>query len=120
MEKANRPTSAATDVAEFLSDLDGGVFDTALSTALSQSAAAAVDHEKMAEVTIKFKIQKIPGTHQVRIGHNLKFTKPTSLGKTSDEVEGATVLHVGQYGALSLAQPSLLERSKQTSIPGAN
>lgn len=120
MDKSNRPTSAATDVGEFLTDLDGGVFDTALSTALSQSAAAAVDHEKMAEVTIKFKIQKIPGTHQVRIGHNLKFTKPTSLGKTSDEVEGATVLHVGQYGALSLAQPSLLERSKQKSIPGAD
>lgn len=115
-ETSNRPTSAATDVSEFITDLDGGVFDAALSTALSQSAAATIDNGKQSEVTIKFKILKITGTHQVRIQHDLKFTKPTSMGKTSDEIGGTTVLHVGQYGRLSLAQTSLLERSKQSSL----
>lgn len=38
------------------------------------------------------------------------------MGKTSEEASSATVLHVGKYGCLSLAQPSLLEQ-KQTKIP---
>lgn len=48
----------------------------------------------------------------MRIAHTLTFTKPTSMGKSSEETDGATVLHVGKFGALSLAQPSLLEREQ--------
>lgn len=106
----NRPASAATDVSEFITDLDGGMFDRLLSIALSESAAAVVDHEKSGEIVIKFKLAKIAGTSQVRIGHTLKYIKPTSMGKSIEETEGATVLHVGKFGALSLAQPSLLEK----------
>lgn len=113
-------TSAATDVAEFISDLDGGIFERLLSIALSQTSAAVIDHEKIGEVNIKLKIERIEGTHQVRIAHTLKFTKPTSMGRSSEETDGASVLHVGKYGKLSLAQPSLLERdgkTLQTRIP---
>lgn len=114
---ANRPASAATDVPEFITDLDGGMFERILSQALSETAAAAVDHGKVGEVQIKFKIERISGTHQVRLQHDVKFKKPTSLGNASEETSSATVLHVGKYGALSLAQPSLLEDSRQTRIP---
>lgn len=113
---ANRPASAATDVPEFITDLDGGMFERILSQALSETAAAAVDHGRTGEVNIKFKIERIQGTHQVRLQHDVKFKKPTSLGSASEETSGATVLHVGKYGALSLAQPSLLEESRQTRI----
>lgn len=113
---ANRPDSAATDVGEFITDLDGGMFDRLLSIALSQTAAAVIDNEKTGEIVIKFNLAKIAGTSQVRIGHSLKFTKPTSMGKTTEETDSATVLHVGKYGALSLAQPSLLEKSKQDNL----
>jgi hypothetical protein len=106
----NRPASAATDVGEFITDLDGGMFDRLLSIALSETAAAVVDHEKAGEVVVKFKMAKIAGTSQVRIGHSLKFIKPTSMGKSIEETDSATVLHVGEFGALSLAQPSLLEK----------
>lgn len=105
-------TAAATDVAEFITDLDGGQFERLLSIALSQTAAAVVDHDKKGAVTIKLQIERIEGTHQVRIAHTLTFTKPTSMGKSSEETDGATVLHVGKFGALSLAQPSLLEREQ--------
>lgn len=44
---ANRPASAATDVPEFITDLDGGMFERILSQALSETAAAAVDHGKV-------------------------------------------------------------------------
>ena len=109
---AQQSTAAATDVAEFITDLDGGQFERLLSIALSQTAAAVVDNGKKGEVKVTFQVERIPGTHQVRVGHVLKFTKPTSMGRSMEETDGATVLHVGKFGALSLAQPSLLEREQ--------
>lgn len=109
-------TAAATDVGEVISELDGGMFERMLSIALSQTAAAVIDRAKVGEVTIKFKLEQIAGTHQLRLAHTLKFTKPTMTGRSSEETEGATVLHVGKYGALSLAQPSLLEKSRQGNL----
>lgn len=105
-------TAAATDVADLVEELDGGMFDRMLSIALSQTAAAVIDREKKGEVTIKFSMEKIAGTHQLRLAHTLKFTKPTMTGRSSEETEGATVLHVGKYGALTLAQPSLLDKKQ--------
>jgi hypothetical protein len=112
----NRPDSAATDVGEFLTDLDAGLFEVILSKALSEVAAATIDHGKVGEVTVKFKFERIQGTHQVRLQHDVKFMKPTSMGKAGEETSGATVLHVGKFGALSLAQPSLLEQNRQQSL----
>lgn len=102
-------SAAATDVPELIAELDGGMFDHMLSVALSQTAARVIDHQKVGEVTIKLKLEKIPGTQQIRLGHNLKFSMPTGTGKSSEETEGATVLFVGRFGRLSLAQPSLLD-----------
>lgn len=53
----------------------------------------------------------------MRLQHDVKFSKPTSMGKAAEETSSATVMYVGKYGALSLAQPSLLEKAKQTSFP---
>ena len=39
-------------------------------------------------------------------------------GSASEEAKGATVMHVGRFGKLSLAQPSLLDTEKQTRIGG--
>lgn len=110
----NRPSAAATDVAEFITDLDGGQFEVMLSTALSRVAAAVIDHERKGKVSVVFDISKIAGTHQVRIAHGVKFSNPTSMGMQSEEIETATVLHVGKGGALSLAQAPLF--GKQTEI----
>lgn len=108
MHELPSTTRAATDIAEFMSDLDGGQLEHMLSIALSQTAAAVVDHAKKGEVVLKLKFEQIKGTHQVRVEHKLTFAKPTSTGRSGEETEGATVLHVGRYGRLSLAQPSLL------------
>lgn len=98
-----QPTvAAATDVSEFLSDLDAGVFERKLSVALSQVAAATSDNDKVGEVSIKFTFNKITGTSQVACTHQLKFTKPTMDGKASEEEKRNTVLHVGKNGRLSL------------------
>lgn len=103
------PTSAATDVGEFIIDLDGGMFDRKLSIALSQVAAAAVDNDKVGEVSVKFTFAKIAGTKQVQCKHSLKFTRPTADGKASEEESRTTPLHVGRFGRLSLAPENQLE-----------
>jgi len=101
-------SAAATDVGEFITDLDGGVFDRKLSIALSSVTAATVDNDKNGEVTVKLTFSRIPGTSQVRCEHTLKYVKPTMDGKAGEEEKRSTVLHVGKFGALSLAQPSLM------------
>jgi hypothetical protein len=95
--------TAATDVGEFVTDLDGGMFDRKLSIALSQVAAAVVDQDKAGEVNVKFAFKKIPGTGQVHVSHTLKFSRPTLDGKAGEEETRTTALHVGKFGKLSLA-----------------
>jgi hypothetical protein len=113
MTITNRPASAATDVTALLADLDGGQLELALSRALSDVAAAVVDHGtngpkvRTGTVKIEFTFEHIKGTHQVTADHRISFNKPTSMGKASEETEGATVLHVGKYGALSITQARL-------------
>lgn len=104
------PTNTAqpvTDVGEFITDLDGGQFDRMLGVALSQVAAACVDNDKTGQVQVTFSISPIKGTHQVSVGHKLKFVRPTMHGKAGEEAERETVMHVGKGGRLSLTQPSL-------------
>lgn len=115
MDQTTKPdtSAAATDVPEFISDLDGGQFDRMLSIALSKVAAAVVDREKKGKVDITLTMEPIKGTHQVRIAHTIKFTNPTMQGKVAEEASGATVVFVGRFGALSLAQPSLFDKQGQ-------
>lgn len=111
-----QPTSAATDVGAFITDLDGGVFDRKLSIALSQVAAAVTDHDREGEVSVKFTFKKIPGTGQVHCAHQLKYVRPTLDGKASEEEKRTTPLHVGKYGRLTLApenQLAFLDRQGQ-------
>lgn len=122
MTMTERPSQATTDVPEFITDLDGGQFEAMLSVALSKVAAAVVDREKKGKVSIELKFEHIKGTHQVRLAHAIKFEHATMLGKAAEVAEGATVLHVGKGGALSLTQPGLFDnegKPRQQSIPGA-
>ena len=113
MNPTNRPASAATDVPALLADLDAGMLEIALSRALSEVAASVVDHGttgakvRTGDVTLKFSFEHIKGTHQVIATHRISFTKPTSMGKASEETEGQTPLHVGRYGALSITQQAI-------------
>lgn len=99
----------STDVSEFLTDLDAGVFDRRVGIALSNTAAAAMDNGGSGEVVIKFKLKRIDGTHQIKCEHSMKFTHPTSSGKASEETGGATVLHVNKGGKLSLVPESQMK-----------
>lgn len=114
---AHASTAAATDVAEFISDLDGGQLERKLSIALSQVAAACSDHnEKSGTVTLKLSFKAIKGTHQVICKHALAYTRPTLDGSASEDETRDTVLYVGPYGRLSLAQQPL--RTEQGDLLG--
>lgn len=112
MHKVPNTSAAQTDVSAFITDLDGGQFDRMLSVALGQVAAGVVDNNKVGEVAVKFTIERIPGTHQVNVKHQLKFVKPTMDGKASEEATRKTVMHVGKNGVMSLIPET------QTTIPG--
>lgn len=114
---AQSSISAATDVGEFLTDLDGGQFERALSIALSRVASHTVDNVKPGEVSIKFKVVPIKGTFQVDVQTELKFTHPTMSGKAMEMANSASVLHVGKFGRLTLAQQPLI--GKQGELPGS-
>lgn len=112
----NQGASAATDVGEFITDLDGGQFDRKLSIALSQVAASVVDNDKAGEVSIKFVFERIKGTQQVQCKHTLKFNRPTMDGKAGEEEARTTPMHVGKFGKLTLApenQLSFIDRQGQ-------
>lgn len=112
---------AHTDVEAFVTDLEAGRFANMLSVALSQTAAAVVDRGKKGKVVIEFEIDNIPGTSQVRVEHYIKFTQPTERGKLIEDSGGATVLHVGKGGKLSLSQQALFtDETRQTRVPGSN
>lgn len=113
---------AATDVEAIVSDLEAGLFAQQLSVALSEVAASVVDHERKGKVKIELAFEHIKGTHQVRVEHKVSYERPTTSGRAGEETKGATVLHVGKGGRLSLAQPSLLDddKKRQQSLPGTN
>jgi hypothetical protein len=112
-----KPREAATDVAEFITDLDGGQLDTMLSVALSKTAAAVVDNSKKGKVVLELEFEQIKQTHQVVVSHKLVFKAPSRLGSTSEEVKGTSVLHVGKGGRLSLAQQRLIDEGAQSQLP---
>lgn len=122
MKEVKNPesTAAATDVAEFITDLDGGTFDRSLSMALSQVAAAAVDNKRKGKVTVEFEFKQIPGTTQVHCAHTIKFTRPTMDGEATEKVQRTTALHVGKYGKLTLAPENQMSFLDRTGAPTGN
>ena len=109
---SNKHPSAATDVGEFVAELDAGQFERKLSVALSRVASAVTDHDKVGEVNIKFKVRKVKGTHQVAISHELKFVQPTTAGRVLEEDKRDTVMYVGKFGRLSLVPESQTDMFK--------
>lgn len=69
-----------TNVEQFLSDLDGGVFQEKLSRTLSDVAAHVMDFEKKGQVTLTFDVKR-SGSSQVNITHKLAYKHPPSEGK---------------------------------------
>jgi len=111
-----RAARTATDVTDFIANLDAGLFEQKLGLALSQVAAGAMDHDRKGKITITLTFERLEGTFQCRVGHQLQFARPTLDGEAGEKEKRATVFHVGQYGALSIIPPDMV-RGGQRTIP---
>ena len=92
----------STNVQNFISDLDAGVFEEKLSRILSDVAGAVIDNSGPGKVILQFDLKQIGDTYQVSVKHKLSFIRPTRYGKASEEDIKETPMHVGTRGALSL------------------
>lgn len=91
-----------TDVSEFFSDLDAGVFEQKLSRALSDVAAGVIDNHAEGQVIIKMNLKQIGGSNTVNIKHSLTFKKPTINGDVTEKDITETPMHVGAGGRMTL------------------
>lgn len=108
------------DVHQTLEDFDAGVYMQKVTRALCDAALAAVTHGKKANVTISIDLNRIKETHQVSVDHSLKFTRPTTHGKTMEENTTNSVMHVNQGGHLSIvpeAQTAIDFRDPEATRP---
>lgn len=94
--------SVDTDVGEFITDLDGGVFASKLGRILSDVAGSVVDHNRPGNVTIKIDIRRIGTSYQVALKHKLSYERPTMRGKQREEDVTETPMHVGKGGRLTM------------------
>lgn len=90
-----------SDVAEFIGELDAGVFEEKLARILGDTALAAMANSKEGEVTLKFKIKPMSQS-QANVSHTIEFKAPTKNGKKSETNTTATLLYVGAKGKMSL------------------
>lgn len=93
----------STEVQEFVADLEGGLTEQKLSTALSAVAAGVVDTGKKGRVMLTFDIEQIGNAHQVTVVHKVGIIRPSLRGKSTDEDSGTTAFHVGKGGKMTFS-----------------
>jgi hypothetical protein len=92
----------ATNTAEFIGELNAGVFADQIGHALSEVAAGVVDNSKVGTVTVTFTLKQIASSHQVAINHKLSYKVPTKRGSRSEDTALDTPMYVGEGGRLTL------------------
>ncbi len=92
----------STDCEEFINDIDGGAFAQQLGYAVSRVASAAVDTQKVGEITIKLKFSKGVGHNNVTVEHKLISNAPLPKGKNVEEHGDKTSMYVNTRGDVSL------------------
>lgn len=93
------------DLAEFLEELDAGVFANKVTSALKATALGVAtwgDKGRKGSVTVTFDMKRIGESNQVELTHAIKYSRPTKRGKTTEDDATQTPLHVGAGGKLSL------------------
>ncbi|AQL40066.1 hypothetical protein [Pseudomonas syringae] len=91
-----------TDTAEFIGELNAGVFANQVGHALSEVAAGVVDNKKVGTVTLTFSLKQIADSHQVTVNHKLAYKVPTKRGSRTEDTTLDTPMYVGEGGRLTL------------------
>ncbi|MCG3463090.1 hypothetical protein L7G72_14810 [Xenorhabdus bovienii] len=99
--------SKKTVVPEFISELDGGVFENKLSASLNAVALGVLNNGGKGKVIVEMDISRLNNSieeKRIMISHKLKFTAPTPRGKSSEEDTTETPMYVGKGGKLTVMQ----------------
>ncbi|WP_454834478.1 hypothetical protein [Rahnella aceris] len=94
--------SRMTNVPEFLSELDAGIFENKIAAALG-----VLNNGGKGKVSIEIDVSRISNSMEekrVMLAHKLKFSAPTPRGKTSEEDTTETPMYVGKGGKLTIMQ----------------
>jgi len=105
--------SHPTDAAQFLQDLDGGVFAEKISRILSDVAAGVMDNGRAGSVTISFDMKRFENTYQVVVAHKVSYKKPTLHGDISENNRTSTPMHVNTGGEMTLFPKSQVPEGQQ-------
>ena len=84
----------ATNVEEFISDLDGGQLSKVLNKTISDIAMAVKEHEKVGKINISLSFRTIPKTAQVSIEHSVSYERPNRFGKSTETLKKDTPMFV--------------------------
>ena len=101
-QQSNAPDTP-WDPAEFLHELDGGVFMMKLARALQDGALAATEHGREAQVSMTIKLKRINESNVVNASHQVAYKHPTPNGEANEKDTTKTALYVGQRGRLSVS-----------------
>ncbi|HDU2616185.1 TPA: hypothetical protein RE965_000843 [Proteus mirabilis] len=96
-----------TNVPDFLSELDAGVFENKVSVALNDVALGVLNNGGKGKVIIELDIERLSNSTEdkrVEITHKLKFTAPTLRGKRTEDDATKTPMYVGKGGKLTIMQ----------------
>lgn len=113
----NANVTNRTNLPGLLGDLNAGVFEQQLNTAISDIAANVCTHGKKGELIVKFSFKQIGDSNQVAMTHSLKSVVPMARGRIIEESASDTPLHVGRGGKLSLypeEQTDMFRRTEST------
>lgn len=103
MESQSNSPDTPWDAAEFLHELDGGVFMMKLARALQDGALACTEHGREAQIAMTIKLKQINESNVVNAAHKVSYKHPTRNGAQTEEDETRTTLYVGQRGRLSIS-----------------
>ena len=94
-----------TDVDEFVSELEAGIFKDRLAMMLTETALGAVMFNRKGKVSIEFDISRVNESGQVMINSTLKHKKPTKRGEATESVISQTPMWGGRGGVITIDQP---------------
>lgn len=89
-----------TDVEEFLTDLNAGVFTKQVGEAISRVAVGVVDHGRKGQVRITLDMTRIGEAEncQVMVKHKIDYAQPNLRGTTKIDSTTETPMHVTPNG----------------------